>query len=142
PSAKISPEATVEIPPLHILIIDDEPLLRLALSEALSSSGHRVKVADGGELGLEVFSSAIKEDEPFDVVITDLGMPYVDGRQVTRRVKEISPDVPVILLTGWGSRMQAEGNLPFEIDYVLGKPPSLNQLQRALLAVMPKITGE
>jgi CheY-like chemotaxis protein len=139
PTTSTSPEVTIEIPPLHILIIDDEPLLRLALCEALSSSGHRIQVADGGQVGLEKFTDAVTMNDPFDVVITDLGMPYVDGRKVTRQVKNISPGVPVILLTGWGSRMQAEGNLPFEIDYILGKPPSLDQLQQALLAVLPKI---
>lgn len=131
----VSQEARIEIPPLHILIVDDEPLLRLALNETLSSAGHRVEIADGGQKGLEEFQRGLDLDDPYDIVITDLGMPYVDGRKVTRQVKSISPTTPVILLTGWGSRMQAEGNIPLEVDYVLGKPPTLEQLQRALQTV-------
>ena len=71
-------------------------------------------------------------DGPFDVVISDLGMPYVDGRKVASAVKILSPSTPVILLTGWGERLMAEGDLPAHVDRVLGKPPKLHQLREAL----------
>ncbi len=68
----------------------------------------------------------------FAAVITDLGMPYVDGRQVAAAVKEISPATPVILLTGWGQRLVAEGDIPPHVDRVLAKPPKLRELREAL----------
>ncbi|HEX4644374.1 MAG TPA: response regulator, partial [Verrucomicrobiae bacterium] len=69
--------------------------------------------------------------DPFAVVITDLGMPGMDGRQVAKIIKEES-GTPVIMLTGWGDIMQAEGNQPENIDAIISKPPGANQLLEIL----------
>ena len=63
---------------------------------------------------------------------TDLGMPYVDGRQVAAAVKAASAATPVILLTGWGRRMLAEHEIPPHVDRLLSKPPRLSELRAAL----------
>ncbi|MGD2103977.1 MAG: PAS domain S-box protein, partial [Anaerolineae bacterium] len=118
--------------PLRILSIDDEPLLRDALKEALETQGHEVELADGGESGLEAFRAARERGEPFDAVITDLGMPHVDGREVARTVKEESPETAVILLTGWGTRLNAENDIPEAVDLMLSKPPTVEALNHAL----------
>jgi CheY-like chemotaxis protein len=60
-------------------------------------------------------------------------MPYVDGEQVARAIKQESPATPVILLTGWGQRLLAEKEIPVNVDRVLSKPASLNDLRQALL---------
>jgi CheY-like chemotaxis protein len=73
-----------------------------------------------------------RRDLAFAVVITDLGMPYVDGRQVASAIKNLSSSTPVILLTGWGQRLLAEGDVPAHVDRVLSKPPKLSQLRDAL----------
>ena len=80
----------------------------------------------------DAFRKAREGREPFAVVITDLGMPYVDGRQVASTVKDTSPSAPVILLTGWGQRLLAEGDVPPSVDRVLSKPPKLRELREAL----------
>jgi CheY-like chemotaxis protein len=59
--------------------------------------------------------------------ITDLGMPYVDGRTVSSSVKTAAPTAIVILLTGWGQRLVAEGDIPPHVDRVLSKPPKLRE---------------
>jgi CheY-like chemotaxis protein len=66
------------------------------------------------------------------VVITDLGMPYVDGRKVSAAVKAALPQTPVVLLTGWGQRLTAENQVPPHVDRVLNKPPRLRDLRAAL----------
>jgi CheY-like chemotaxis protein len=66
------------------------------------------------------------------MVITDLGMPYVDGRRVAAAVKSASPETPVVLLTGWGQRLTAENLIPPHVDRVLNKPPRLRELRTAL----------
>jgi len=66
------------------------------------------------------------------VVITDLGMPYVDGRKVSTAVKTAAPETIVLLLTGWGQRMLADGDVPPHADRVLSKPPKLRELREAL----------
>jgi DNA-binding response OmpR family regulator len=78
---------------------------------------------------------ARERQEPFEVVITDLGMPEMDGREVARGVKHAAPATPVILLTGWGQTLRQEGALPPYVDYLLSKPPRLGELRAALRAV-------
>jgi FixJ family two-component response regulator len=56
-------------------------------------------------------------------------MPYVDGNQVALAAKELFPDTPVVLLTGWGRRMATGGEAPAHVDFVLPKPLDLNQLR-------------
>jgi CheY-like chemotaxis protein len=63
----------------------------------------------------------------FAAVITDLGMPYVDGRKVATAIKAASPSTPVILLTGWGQRLVSEDDIPAHVDRVLSKPPKLRE---------------
>jgi CheY-like chemotaxis protein len=66
------------------------------------------------------------------VVITDLGMPYVDGRQVARAVKQESPNTPVVMLTGWGALMKDDDSAPAEVDVIVSKPPGSRELRGIL----------
>jgi CheY-like chemotaxis protein/anti-sigma regulatory factor (Ser/Thr protein kinase) len=117
---------------LRILVVDDDPLLLKSLREILEADGHMITAANGGREGVEMFTTAYQRCEPFPVVITDLGMPYVDGRSVARAVKALSAGTKVILLTGWGQRLVSEGDVPAHVDQVLGKPPKLRLLREAL----------
>jgi CheY-like chemotaxis protein len=74
----------------------------------------------------------VKSGNPFALVITDLGMPHVDGRRVAAAVKAASSSTPVILLTGWGQRLVAENDIPPHVNRVLNKPPRLSELRHAL----------
>jgi len=124
-----------EAVPLNILCIDDEPLLRELLREMLEREGHSVSVADGGQSGVEEFRAAANRSQPFDVVVTDLGMPYFDGRQVVRTIKQESPGTPIIMLTGWGSFMKEDGDMPLQVSGILTKPPRSNELKEMLRRV-------
>jgi len=117
---------------LRILLVDDDPVLLRSLRDTLESDGHAITTASGGREGIELFTDAHGGSHAFSVVITDLGMPYVDGRQVANAIKALSPDTPVVLLTGWGRRLQAEGDTPVHVDLVLAKPPKLRDLREAL----------
>ena len=117
---------------LRILCVDDEPMLRRVLSELFRLDGHEVAVAEGGEAGLKLFHAARAESRPFDVVITDLGMPHMDGRQFAQAIKRVSPTTPVLLLTGWGKIMKDEGDSIATVDAVLSKPPRVKELRRVL----------
>jgi CheY-like chemotaxis protein len=117
---------------LRLLLIDDDPVLLKSLRDTLETNGHAVVTANGGQEGLSAFRASLERGERFAAVITDLGMPHVDGRRVAGAVKEISPATPVILLTGWGQRLVAEGDIPPHVDQVLAKPPKLRELREAL----------
>jgi len=124
--------------PLSILIVDDDPLVLESLRATLGSDGHNVAAADGGQAGVDAFAESQQRGERFDVVITDLGMPHVDGRRVAAAIKALSPTTPVILLTGWGQRLVDDGDIPAHVDHVLNKPPKLRDLRAALSHVIPQ----
>lgn len=118
--------------PQRILVVDDDPMVLNSLRDALMADGHTAIAANGGQKGIDTFRTAVEHDESFAVVITDLGMPYVDGRQVASAVKNLSPNTPVILFTGWGRRLVANDDIPPHVDLVLSKPPKLRELRDAL----------
>jgi CheY-like chemotaxis protein len=68
--------------PLRILVVDDDPQLLKSLRDTLEGDGHTIVAANGGQDGIDLFRTALTDKQLFDAVITDLGMPYVDGRQV------------------------------------------------------------
>ena len=122
------------MPSLTILCIDDDPATLGLLQEVLTLDRHTVTTCNSGQAGIDEFQNSVARNKPFDVVFTDLGMPFVDGRQVITTIKRLSPDTPVILLTGWGSRFSAEGGVP-AADVILNKPPKVNDIRRGLRKV-------
>ncbi len=134
---ELAPDAAHAVPPrLRILVVDDDPMVLKSLRDILEIDGHDVVSADGGQAGIDCFLAAYDRHEHFAVVITDLGMPHVDGRKVASAVRQCSPATPIIMLTGWGQRLAADSDYPEHVDCVLGKPPRLKELRRALNAVM------
>jgi signal transduction histidine kinase/PAS domain-containing protein/ActR/RegA family two-component response regulator len=133
---------TVPIPArLRILVIDDDPRLLATLSDLLTRDGHEVTQAEGGQCGIDAFTGATAAGRPFAVVITDLGMPHVDGRVVATTVKTTAPSTPVILLTGWGQRLVAGGSAAPQVDRILDKPPTVLALRQALSHFFPPAGG-
>lgn len=118
---------------LRLLIIDDDPMLLKSLCDALEAEGHVVTATRGGEEGIAAFRDTMKDAEKFAAVITDLGMPKIDGRKVASAIKEASQSTPVILLTGWGQRLLSGQEIPPHVDCVLSKPPKLRELREALV---------
>jgi len=123
---------------LRILLVDDDPLLLKSLRDTLEADGHVVTIANGGQAGIDAFKDAHAHDREFAVVITDLGMPYVDGRQVATAIKATVPATPVVMLTGWGLRLVDDGEVPPHVDRVISKPPHLATLRQ----VLGELTGD
>jgi signal transduction histidine kinase/ActR/RegA family two-component response regulator len=120
--------------PTHtkILLVDDDPLLLTSMRETLVNEGHQVQTASGGRAGIEAFIDAKKAGKAFRVVITDLGMPHVDGRAVAAAIHAAAPETAIILLTGWGQRLVASGDIPPGVSVVMTKPPKLAELRQWL----------
>jgi signal transduction histidine kinase/CheY-like chemotaxis protein len=116
----------------RILLIDDDPLLLSSLRDVLAREGHEVETANGGRQGVDAFLEAKEAGRPYPVVITDLGMPHFDGRAVASAIASASPRTPIIMLTGWGQRLTATGEIPTEVAAVLRKPPRLVELRETL----------
>jgi signal transduction histidine kinase/CheY-like chemotaxis protein len=119
-------------PGLRILVIDDDELLRQSMRSILEREGHAITVAPSGRAGIEMFEASAQRGERFQIVITDLGMPHVDGRAVAAAVKSISRETPVILLTGWGQHLRDGDDIPPYVDQMLNKPANLAELRAAL----------
>jgi len=120
---------------LRVLVVDDDRVLLDSIAETLEYDGHQIVTANGGQRGIDEFLAGQRAGRPFAVVITDLGMPEVDGLRVAAAVKSVSPGTPVFLLTGWGQGMAEEGRAPENVDRMLTKPPKLRELREALASV-------
>ena len=131
----------IPLPRLRLLLVDDDPVLLKALGDTLQKDGHVVVVANEGQAGIDAFKAAHDRGEVFAAVITDLGMPHVDGRQVAASVKGLSPSTPVLLLTGWGQGLLAEADMPAHVDVLLSKPPKLREIREALALLCPVVDG-
>jgi PAS domain S-box-containing protein len=118
--------------PMRLLLIDDDPLLLRSLRDALELDEHEVVTAEGGQAGIDAFAAETRAGRSFDAVITDLGMPYVDGRKVAVRIRQLGGHIPIIMLTGWGHRMITTDDKPDQVDRVLSKPPKMAELRNTL----------
>jgi nitrogen-specific signal transduction histidine kinase/CheY-like chemotaxis protein len=127
---------------LRLLLVDDDPVLLRSLREVLEQDGHLIEVAQGGEAGIAAFQVSARAGKAYAAVLTDLGMPHVDGAKVAAAVKAESPTTPVIMLTGWGQRMIADDDIPPHVDKVLSKPPKLRDLRLALAELCSEETAE
>jgi len=140
-SSSVTTTRVIKLPALgrrlRILLVDDDPMLIKSLQDTLQEDGHVITATHGGQAGIDAFAAAQKLGERHDIVITDLGMPYVDGRKVAASIKMLSPKTPVILLTGWGQRLVAANDIPAHVDKVLSKPPRLNELRAGLSELVP-----
>jgi len=118
---------------LHILCIDDDPQVRELLNDCLTHLGHRVMVASGGKDGLELFRTSLLKNQPYEVVITDWGMPDIVGRDVARTIKAECPSTPIIMLTGWSATVRGDAAIASTVDAVVSKPPLMQELNDLLL---------
>jgi len=116
---------------LQVLVIDDDVLVRDVIVESLYQAQHQVETATDGWEGLEKFRTG-----HFDLVITDRAMPKLNGDGLASAIKALRPATPIILLTGFGELMQANGELPNGVDCVMSKPFTFTTLQQTIAQVM------
>jgi CheY-like chemotaxis protein/anti-sigma regulatory factor (Ser/Thr protein kinase) len=101
----------------RVVVVDDERDLAVMLARMLQGEGHEVHVCTRGAEALELI-----EQEQFDVLLTDVSMPDMDGWEVARRVKAVRPELPVAVVTGWGSQLEGIDLEARGVDFLLGKP--------------------
>lgn len=118
---------------LRILVADDDADLRESVVDLLTDAGAEVaSVPSGAEL-----LARLGEGEPYDLVITDMLMPWLTGLQVASSVREAGLDVPVILITGANDASLDERVDSLERAVLLRKPFDAAQLQAAIAALVP-----
>jgi CheY-like chemotaxis protein len=113
----------------RILFIDDEDLLREAISELLTEMGYEVKVEESGEEGVRIFT---EHPEEFDLVLTDLMMLDMMGDEIAKRISSIRPDIPVVVMTGTPDNLPQSQAKAAGVCKVLPKPLTKAELREGL----------
>ncbi|OGF45269.1 MAG: hypothetical protein A2231_11095 [Candidatus Firestonebacteria bacterium RIFOXYA2_FULL_40_8] len=110
--------------PVHILVVDDNPIIREVIKEYLLCDKHIIETAESGAEALNKFSKSA-----FDVVITDMAMPNMSGAELAALIKKKRKDIFVILLTGFGEIMTENNEKPEGVDFILDKPAGIEKLR-------------
>lgn len=114
----LMPDATpVKSGQTRILIVDDEESVRDLLRDILEKEGCQAIVAEGGRQALSLF-----ENGNFDAVFTDVGMPDMNGWELSRAVRERDHQIPVAVITGWGEAVGSQDRQAAQVDWVVAKP--------------------
>ena len=110
-----------------ILVVDDELLIRDLLYDFFTSQGWDISVAEDGEKALQIMKA-----RKFDLVLTDIKMPEMDGLTLTSHVKQTNPNLPILLMTGFPSVDTAVEALRNKVDDYIIKPFNINQLYKLI----------
>ncbi len=117
----------------HILVVDDEPQITRVLRTSLSAQGYDIRVANSGEMALEI----MKDWQPH-LIITDLSMPSIDGIQLTRHVRTMS-QVPIVVLSVRDKEQQKVEALDAGADDYVTKPFGMNELLARVRANLRRV---
>ena len=139
PAATQEPsQAPVAVPPatkaqpLRVLVVDDDELLQMSLCTLLESLGHAPEVVDSGEAALALLETGTA----FDLVILDLNMPGLGGAGTLPLLRQLRPELPVVLATGRATQQVAELAAGTPAVSMLAKPFSLEELKEHLAAAL------
>ncbi|MFQ5346890.1 MAG: response regulator [Rhodothalassiaceae bacterium] len=117
----------------RILLAEDDEAVRSFVRRALESAGHEiVEVTDGGQ-ALERLAA-----ERFDLLLSDIVMPVMDGIALALKVTVERPDLPILLMTGFAAEKQRAHNLEALTTEVLSKPFTMDQLLRTVRRALEK----
>jgi len=119
----------------RVLLVDDEVSIQRSLSSLLRSRGYAVDIAPSGESALKAIS-----DRPPDLVLLDLGLPLLDGGEVCRRVRDVSP-VPIIILTARNNETEKVSLLDVGADDYVTKPFSPAELLARIRVALRRNTA-
>jgi CheY-like chemotaxis protein len=118
-------------PPLHCLVVDDEEEVADVVADILTTAGHTAVVAGNGQAAVDRLSA-----ERFDLVFTDLAMPGMTGWQVARAVKDKTPEVPVVMMSGFGVEVAPDELRSNGVDLVLAKPLQIRDVLNAVASML------
>ena len=122
-------------PKFRILVVDDEPLLAEMVQQMLAMLGYDAVFCTGGIEALEAFRNQPRE-KSFDLIITDMTMPHFTGEDLVHELSGLQPVVPVILMTGFSSKIDAEKASELGIQGFLMKPVAMEELAGTVRTVL------
>jgi len=128
-------ERSGSIPGATILLIDDEPVVREMWEDFLTQKGYHIITAEDGIKGIECFK---KHSTRIDLVILDLIMPNLGGKETLTTLREIDPKVKVLVTSGYSENGQAGGIVDLGIDGFIQKPARLTLLENQIVEILRK----
>lgn len=112
-------------PPLRVLVVDDEALIRWSLVETLNDTGHEAVEATDARSAVRTLAEAAT---PFDVVLLDFRLPDSNDLRLLSQVRRLSPDTQVILMTAYGTPEVVKGAMDLGAFRVVGKPLEMSDV--------------
>ncbi|MFJ4246986.1 response regulator [Pseudomonas sp. NPDC089741] len=113
-------------PAFTILVVEDDDIVRMLIVDVLEELEFKVLEADGGEQALEVLQDP---DKTIDLMMTDVGLPDMDGRELATAARKLRPALPILFASGYAESIDVPAGMQ-----VIGKPFSIDQLR-------DKVTG-
>ena len=129
-AAREIPRTAVKKPPLHVLVVDDEPLIRWSVTETLAGLGFDVEQADCAASALQALTTTAM---PFDVIVLDLRLPDMNDLSLLATIRQLLPETPVVLMTAFGTPEIIAGARRLGVREVLNKPFELGDLSRLVI---------
>jgi len=114
--------------PAHILIVDDQPAIRMLLAEVFHTAGLRVHEASNGRGAIDTF-----QDNPIDYLLIDLKMPDMDGIEALRAIREIDADVEAVMISAYGDADNIEAARKLGVHKFFTKPFDIEKLRDYVL---------
>jgi CheY-like chemotaxis protein len=111
----------------RILLVEDQRMVRETVRLLLSQDAHTIVEANNGAEAFGLFAGG-----HFDLVMTDFEMPFVKGDELAARIKRVSPNQPILMITSYGQRPSSDN----PVDAVLSKPFGLNGLRTAIAKLL------
>lgn len=121
----------------RILVVDDQDSMRVLLRDMIEVIGYDVVLAEGGEQALSIL-----EGSRFDLVLSDLNMPGMDGTALLRAAKAKYPEVPVVIITGYGTFHTEKRVMKEGADGYISKPCTLSKIEKTLSSILSPTTSE
>jgi len=113
----------------RVLIADDEDSMRLLVARAIAMDGHEIVTAQDGAEALDILT---REDGAFDLLLTDIQMPVMDGIALALSAARDFPDLTVLLMTGFADQRERASNLQALVHDVITKPFSVADIRTAV----------
>lgn len=125
--------AAVKNYPFHVLVVDDERLIRWSVTETLADLGLDVEQADSAASALQTITGAAL---PFDAIVLDLRLPDMNDLSLLATIRQLLPETPVVLMTAFGTPEILADARELGVSTVLHKPFELGELSRAVTSAL------
>lgn len=116
------------VTPVNVLVVEDDDIVRMLIVDVLEELEYRVLEADGCDQALDFLRNL---DQRIDLMMTDIGLPVMDGRELARQARLVRPGLPVLFASGYAESIDVPESMA-----VIGKPFSIDQLRDKVRSIL------